>query len=378
MTSRSNKAHSPKVLIVGAGPTGLTAAVELARHGIIPDLIEKRSTASNLSRAVGILPASMDLLEPSGVAAAIRQEAVAIEEVIFHQASNEFARVPLIEKDQLANPSLMALAQDRTETHLLQAFERYGGRVRYGESLTELEQDEHGVTVQIEHFQAQGNPQPLKSQYDYVIGADGVRSAVRESLGVTFAGFEIEGLWSIADVDCEDCTDITAFKIYLLSQGRVVVVVPLESARFRVISNTDDALAALPILMNISNIRRAGAFPISVRQVEKYSVGRVFLAGDAAHCHSPAGGRGMNLGIADAADLARRIAFDASEGGLAGYHDARHAIGASTIAFSERGRKVVTSKNKLTQLLLRNTLRLITRFPFIRRRIAINFLQMDS
>ena len=371
MTTPSKSANSPKVLIVGAGPTGLTAAVELARHGIIPDVIEKRSEASNLSRAVGILPASMDILEPSGVAEAIRQEAVAVEQVIFHQAAEAFARIQLIEPNQSDNPELMALAQDRTEAHLSDAFERHGGRVLYGAKLTGLSQDEQGVTAKIA---TQESSQENDSQYDYVIGADGVRSAVRESLGVNFSGFEIEGLWSIADVDCENFPDNTAFKIFLLSKGRVAIVVPLESARFRVISNTGDALAALPIEMNVSNIRRAAAFPISVRQVEQYSVGRVFLAGDAAHCHSPAGGRGMNLGIADAADLARRIA----SGGLEDYHAARHPIGASTMAFSERARKVVTSDNKLARTMLINTLRVITRVPFIRRKMASNFLQMQS
>lgn len=216
--------------------------------------------------------------------------------------------------------------------------------------------------------------QPDSQRYDYVIGADGVKSAVRESLGVPFTGFEIEGLWSIADIDCEDWADTKAFKIFLLNQGRVVIVVQLEAARFRVISNTEDALAALPLQMNVSSIRRAAAFSISVRQAEQYSVGRVFLAGDAAHCHSPAGGRGMNLGIADAADLAKRIAF----GGLEAYHDARHNIGAKTIAFTERGRKVVTSENKLTRLLLVNTLRMVTRVPFVRRKMAQNFMQMKS
>ena len=372
MSKTNHSAKTPKVLIVGAGPTGLTAAVELARYGIIADLIEKRKTASNLSRAVGILPASMSILEPSGVAAAIREESVAIESVVFHQEANEFARIPLKDQDDFIVPDFTALAQDRTEAHLLAAFEHYGGHIRYGEKLVNLSQDENGVAVQLTSHQDNTTTPPAK--YDYVIGADGVHSAVRKSLGVAFEGFEIEDLWSIADVDCDDCADIQSFKIFLLDKGHVVIVVPLESARFRVISNTEDALGALPIPMNIRKVRRAAAFPISVRQVKRYSIGRVFLAGDAAHCHSPAGGRGMNLGIADAADLAKRMAH----GGLDGYHSTRHTVGRHTIAFSERGRKVVTSNNKLTRLLLVNTLRMITRVPFIRQKMARNFLRMES
>lgn len=364
-----SQTNAPKVLVVGAGPTGLTTAVELARHGIVPEIVERRQEASNLSRAVGILPESMDILEPSGAAAAIRKEAIAIENVIFHQEANEFARIPLKEQGSFIVPDFRALAQDRTETHLLEAFERYGGKIRYGEKLISLSQDADSVKVTL---QAKQTDNPVIEQYDYVVGADGVRSAVRESLGVAFSGFEIDGLWSIADIDCDDCSDIKAFKIFLLSEGKIAVMVPLESARFRVISNTEDALAALPIPLNIRNIRRSAAFPISVRQVEQYAVGRIFLAGDAAHCHSPAGGRGMNLGIADAADLAHRIAHNK----LDGYHDARHAIGRDIITFTERGRRIVSSKNKLTRLLLTNTLRVITRLPFIRRKMACNFLHM--
>jgi len=115
ITMPKQNADTPKVLIVGAGPTGLTAAVELARYGIIPDIIEKRGEASNLSRAVGILPESMAILEPSGVAAAIREESVRIEQVIFHQEANELARIQLKEKGDFIVPDFTALAQDRTE-----------------------------------------------------------------------------------------------------------------------------------------------------------------------------------------------------------------------------------------------------------------------
>ena len=351
---------SPKILIVGAGPTGLTAAVELARRGVIADVIEKRQAASTLSRAVGILPRSMEILAPSGVAAAIRAEAIRIAHVQVFNRMNMVADLSLDGGEP--DKALFALAQDRTETHLADAFHAAGGVVRYGSPLEKLAQTDDGVVAWIGDTEA---------RYDYVIGADGVRSKVRDTLSLDYPGFEIPGLWSIADVDCANWDAPRAFRVFLLNEGGVVIVVPLEAARYRVIANREDALGVLPVPMQVSNVRRAAAFTISVRQVTDYQVGRVFLAGDAAHCHSPAGGRGMNLGIADAADLARRLV----EGGREGYHAARHPEGAETIALSERARRMVSSESALTRSVLMLALRVIGILPPLRRAAVRRLLE---
>ncbi|MGI9371134.1 MAG: FAD-dependent monooxygenase, partial [Hyphomicrobiales bacterium] len=200
----------------------------------------------------------------------------------------------------------------------------------------------------------------------YVIAADGIRSTVRGNLGIKYPGYELPETWSIADVDVKDWPNAGLFTICQLEDGKVVVVIPLEDARFRVVSNTDNALAALPLDMNVVNLRRAGAFTISVRQVEDYQKGRVFLAGDAAHCHSPVGGRGMNLGIADACDLAARLA----EGTQDGYTDARHADGVGVIEGSERARKFVTSTNPLARMAFLGLLKTLSAFPALQKRFS--------
>ena len=338
-----------RVLIVGAGPTSLTAAVELARRGIVPAVIEKRPGPSQLSRAVGILPPTLDILRPSGVTDALLAEAVPFSGVTFHRGASRLASIDFAPLPNAPSP-VLGLAQDRTEQHLAEGFARHGGEVRFDTELIGLEGDDAGVTVHL----------PTGTErYDLVIGADGVASAVRRALGVAYRGYEVPGHWSIADVDCTDWPDPTRFKAFLLPRGRVCIVAPLEATRFRVIASTDDALAALPVPINVTNLRRTSAFQISVRQVDSYRVGRVFLAGDAAHCHSPVGGRGMNLGIADAADLARRIA----EGGLDGYHAARHPAGAETIRLTERGRRLVQARSALGRAPLYAMLKAIDLIP---------------
>jgi 2-polyprenyl-6-methoxyphenol hydroxylase-like FAD-dependent oxidoreductase len=152
----------------------------------------------------------------------------------------------------------------------------------------------------------------------------------------------------------------------------VVVVAPLERTRFRIVSNTENALATLPVPMPVTRIRRQASFTISVRQVERYQLGRVVLAGDAAHCHSPVGGRGMNLGIADAADLAARIC----EGDLGGYQKVRHAAGKQTIVLSERGRRILTSRNPLVRGLSRAALRTIAAVPPLSKQAVHRLLSL--
>lgn len=335
------------VVIAGAGPTGLTAAVELARRGARVTILEKRPGPSHLSRAVGLMPGSIDILRPSGVADAILSEAIAFSGASFHLRAREFARLPLGFDDR---SRIWGLSQDRTEAHLESALSHYGEIIRYGVEVLSFEQHPRGVDVETSDGTLEA---------DYLIGADGVHSAVRAGLGVDFPGFDLPGAWSIADVDVEGWRDPTLFQAFLLDEGDVCVVVPLEEARFRVIASRADALAALPVPMDVRRTRRKGSFTISVRQVRRYQEGRVFLAGDAAHCHSPVGGRGMNLGIADAADLARRIMAEETEG----YHAARHAEGARVVRLSERGRNMLNTTSAFRRGIAIRALTLGTTLP---------------
>ena len=350
-----------KLLIVGAGPTGLTAAVELARRGIVADVIDKKEAASTLSRAVGILPRSLDILGPSGVTERLLSEGVKLEKISMYRGTKEV----LTFHTKGAHPRWdygVALAQDRTEAALHDAFANSGGEVRYGVELKSLEQHKNLVSVT--------TTDGSTSEYTRVLGADGVGSATRKSLGIEFVGFDLPETWSIADVDSSDWANYDRFTMSMLPDGVVVVVAPLERNRFRVISNTEDSLKTLPLPMAVSNVRRAGTFNISIRQVEKYSEGNVFLAGDAAHCHSPAGGRGMNLGIADADEFAERLI----NGTLDGYSSSRHVDGKRTIELSEQIRKFVITKSSVKKGLLALAFFGINVFPPAKRILARRFL----
>jgi len=353
--------NTTRILIAGAGPTGLTAAVELSRRGIIPRIIDRKEAPSVLSRAVGIMPASLNILTPSGVTDQLVIEGIKMKFAQIFKGDKLLVRIPL----KGGHPDwdfAIALAQDRTEHALIDALKRYGGSVEFGSELTGICHDNEKVIVNI-------NNGP-DEEYDYVLGADGIHSAVRTQLGIEYPGYDLPESWSIADVDAVNWPYPNAGTICILPNGNIAFVVSLESNRYRVVSNTEDALATLPLKLEVTNKHREGQFKISIRQVNEYKKGRVCLAGDAAHCHSPAGGRGMNLGIADSAEWARRVV----ENDLDGYSRSRHEAGASTITLSERLRKTTSSTNPITKLTLTVLGTLINILPPLRSRMAKTFL----
>ncbi len=350
-----------RVLIVGAGPTGLTAGVELARRGIHTEVIDQKPGPSKLSRAVGILPSSLSVLAPSGVTKHLLEEGIKVQEVRVFSGVRRVLSLSL-KGGHSDRDYFIALAQDRTEEILRKALIEFGGSVTYSRKLIHLDQSDERTVV--------GTSDGHESAYDIVIGADGIKSKTRERLGIEYPGFDLPETWSIADVDAHNWPNTGVFTICLLNGGCVVVVVPLEAERFRVISNTEDALATLPLPMNVITKHREWQFNISIRQASRYDMGRVFLAGDAAHCHSPAGGRGMNLGISDAAELASRIATER----LNGYSASRHQAGVNTIAASERARRVLTSTSFLTRIMTISACHVINIAPFLQRPLARVFL----
>lgn len=329
-----------KILIVGAGPSGLAAALELGRLGLSATIVDKRSEPSEFSRAVGILPETLSKLDHAGVAEKIRNEAIEIRNIDLHQNTKPILHLNFDRAGYKGHP-MRALPQNRTEKFLRSGLDTYNMKVIFEREVLSVIALDHTTKV---HFSDE-----TEEEYDWVIAADGTRSVIRESLCIKYNGVDLDEEWSIADVYVEDYPAQTFSAWVQIPPQDFVFVIPMEANRVRVAASTPDALATLPTPLKITNIRRQGTFRISIRQAETYKKGRVLLVGDAAHSHSPVGGRGMNLGIDDGIHAARAIAEDTTDN----YSDARHKLGKSILDFSEFGRRSVTTNNMLTKIITR-------------------------
>ncbi|MCO1337008.1 FAD-dependent monooxygenase [Microbulbifer sp. OS29] len=346
-----------KVLVVGAGPTGLTVAVELARLGLLPRVIDRRDSASTLSRAVGITSRSLELLSKSGVSEKLIAEGIAVQAACIYLDKQLALEFPL-HSDRTYFPTILGLPQDRTEALMDQVLSSMGVEVEYQKELISLSEYRDGVVAQFDTGD--------EDRFDLVIGADGIRSTVREAAGINFPGFDLEEEWSIADVDTDGWPPRRKFTLVKMESGLVAVAVPLGEGRHRLVASCEDAIGAFPMELDIKRVRRQGTFKVSIRQAETYSRGRVHLAGDAAHCHSPVGGRGMNLGIADAVELAARIVA----GRLTGYSELRHREDKKVIDITERGRKIVTGKSLKARFEFRALIAAANSLPAVRRKLG--------
>ncbi len=353
------------IIIVGAGPTGLTAGVELARRGVSVEIIDRKKQGSTLSRAVGINPHSLRILEASGVTEKLLAAGIKYQAAYFYRGVKPWAKVKLTAAFpiQYGYNFMLGLPQDETEALLRETFIGLGGIIYYDTEMDDINADEKGVTVT--------TTTEKTLQGDYLIGADGVHSLTRQIIGVASDGVTLKDLWSIADVDVSNWAYATkAVSLFSIEDGKIVFVAPIGENRFRFVSNTKRVLDDVPFKLDVTNIRRESSFEIKISQVKQYQKGRVFLAGDAAHSHSPAGGRGMNLGIADAADLAEKLV----NGKTDEYTKARHKEGKKIIAGSEVLRKVLTTKNPIKRYMALSMLKIITSVPMLQKKIAAKFL----
>ncbi|HLG75090.1 MAG TPA: alpha/beta fold hydrolase [Ktedonobacteraceae bacterium] len=325
MLSQENVAPQVEVLIVGAGPVGLTAALELARRGISCRLIDQAEGPSPYSRALGIHPRTLEHLEQMGVVDEV------LERGVLNYANNVYAdgrrlihlHTAASEGEALAD-GVLFLSQVDVEAILRKRLSAYDVTIEYRTMLQELQQDEQGVTAVLRP--AEGDPISVRA--NWLIGCDGAHSTVRKQLGLSFLGSQ-EETWLVADaqIDWELNVDALETHIFFAEEGGIIAFPYPERGRWRLLdmSPTSSSMdqderalierisrrmvAASAIQPIIQRLLWTSRFTVQQRKVPHLRVGRCFVAGDAAHSHSPAGGQGMNTGIQDAYNLAWKLAL---------------------------------------------------------------------
>ena len=320
-----------RILIAGAGPVGLAAAVELRRRGMNPRIIDEDAGPAPESRALAVNPRTLEILEPSGATERMLARGNRIHHMIIRTPERELFR---LETRYLNNrfDFLLALAQSETERILAEMLSEAGHPVDWQTELT-------GMQSEADRFRCAVGPS--EESYDVVIGADGAHSLVRKSLGIGFSGESMPEAWGLADVELEAWPFPWDCGVATLSDDYVCAFFPLREGFGRFVSSRADIMSSLPPDTRIGKIMWQSEFHISYRQVQTYQKGNAFLAGDAAHIHSPVGGRGMNLGIEDAAWLAWLLC----EGRAGEYTHLRHGPGAQVLKMTSAPTRMLASRS---------------------------------
>lgn len=301
------------VLVVGAGPVGLTVAAELLRRGVDVRLVERAEQASPRTKALLVWPRTLDVLRGLGGAKAIESGALPVESFRYYSSARLTARLGF---DARTRPAV--LPQPAVESLLTEALERIGGSIERGTMLAELTQTATGVRVGLERAGV-----VTHQDFSYVVGCDGASSTVRELLGLAFDGETHPLTFMLADCMVEGSIQPDAVHYYCSPRG-VLVMIALPGGRFRVFTSAPPGLtreeATMELLQEMVDQRGPGGlriydedwtstFAVHARHAERFRTGRVFLSGDAAHIHSPAGGQGLNTGVTDAHNLAWKLAL---------------------------------------------------------------------
>lgn len=326
-----------KILVVGAGPVGLSAAFWLKLKQLEFEIIDKKSGPTQQTKAIAINPRTLELFEEGGLSAKMIAYGNKLFAMNFRHGNQILLTMDFTKLHHRYN-FLLALPQATTEMLLVDALQATGININWQHELVECHAEANSVRIiakenEIRHIK----------HFDYCIGADGAHSAVRETQKFKFSGKSYPDNWSLVDINMDWPHSEHEANVFLHDDGVILFVAPLGNGHYRLVANTKYALEYLPLGCEIEKVIWQSNFSVHCRQVEKYQQGRILLAGDAAHVHSPAGGRGMNLGIEDAYELANMLAAD----DLKEYSTKRHAAGARVLADTDRLFRVASLKNPM-------------------------------
>jgi 2-polyprenyl-6-methoxyphenol hydroxylase-like FAD-dependent oxidoreductase len=372
------------VVVVGAGPTGLMVSAELAQGGADVVLLEERIDMPNITRAFAVHARTLELLDARGMADELLTRGVPVYEV----APPGGATMNLRELPSRF-AMLLVVPQSGTEHVLQTRVDDLGVSVVRGAEVVGVSQDDDGATVQC----ADGTSLRAK----YVVGCDGAHSTVRRTAGIGFEGKQYETHILLADVHVTRAPQDTLSGV--TNERGAVLMIPFGDGWFRAIAwdrLREQAPLHEPVTVEeirdsflriagedygMTDMRWSSRFLSERKQAERYRSGRVFIAGDAAHVHSPLGGQGMNTGIGDAMNLgwklAQAVGGSAPDWLLDSYQGERHPVGAAVLRLTDAFNQLVLGRSKAQRMVQTALIGTITRVPAGRRFMAGQLSQID-
>lgn len=358
------------VLVVGAGPTGLALAAQLRRYGVRFRVVDRRLDRARESRALAVQPRTLEVLAAVGVADEMVECGNRAVRLRMHFGGRGDRSVPVrlfdIGIEDTAYPFLLFLSQAETERILNGHLARGGVRVERGTELVGLADGEDAVTCTVRD--RDGREERVRARY--VVGCDGAHSTVRKAVGIPFEGAAYPQTFVLADLEA-DGIEPGWVHTYLSPRGMLLFFPLGAPATWRLLAMRPasdrvpvERPVTLPEVQQLADVYTAGRvrlrdpvwmtdFRLHNRGARHYRAGRVFLAGDAAHIHSPAGGQGMNTGIQDAVNLGWKLALvttgPGSEELLDTYETERLPVGRAVLRFTDRAFTIGTSTNPLVR-----------------------------
>ena len=287
------------VLIIGAGPVGLTAALAISSLGKTVRIIDKNHDVSTQIRAIGINPRSLILLEPLGIATQLIANGIKVSKLNLLDNSQILIELNFDRIDCPYN-FMLSLPQNTIEKLFTSELTKRGIIIERNTELTSFKQNENGVVATINK---QGKTEEIPCNFLY--GADGAHSTVRQQSGILFEGDNKIERWGIIDVEME--WQFSQSNIFMFDHA-LLIVLPVGKDRYYAVSNIENTFSLLPQETKVHNLYWQTNFNVAFRLAKSYQSNRVFLGGDAAHIFPPVGGRGMNLGIEDAVIFSQLLA----------------------------------------------------------------------
>ncbi len=382
-----------QVVIVGAGPAGLALGAELSRRGVCPLILDRLEAGSKTSRAAVIHARTLEVLRPLGVPDELLANGLIVSTFCVRDGGKVLTSISF--KDLPTEfPFTLMCPQNVTESVLLRRLEGLGSAVTRPCSVTAVRQLADCVEVDFETVEEAGGMQQTVTT-EWLVGCDGGHSLVREGAGIAFEGGTYEESFILADVEMDWPIARDEVSLFFSEQG-LVVVAPLPNNHFRIVATVREApekpsVADFQQLLiergpadtaiKITRMVWSSRFRVSHRVASSFRQGRILLAGDAAHVHSPAGGQGMNTGIQDAVALAEALAAVLAGGDSTLLDDwalERREIASSVVQLTDRMTRAATVSSRIFRALRNTAVGIVGHLPMAQAALAEKLSELDK
>lgn len=388
-----------EVLIVGAGPSGLSLAISLSNQGVPFKIIDKNNGPGTESRAMAVQARVLEFYQQLGFADKITEKGIIVNTMNIYKNKRNVAEAPLgeIGKGMSPFPYILTLPQDVHERILVDELNKLGHSVCWDQELVDFIEDGEVVKVTVNTLNGK-----LTKTIPYVCGCDGASSIVRKSLGLSFPGGTYQQLFFVADIENDASLKggaigfhgdyfCVGFPVRTTGQVRLIGIVPNQ---YNVEGQEpENLMPIIPYVQNtlslkINRVNWYSLYRVHHRVAEKFRKGRIFICGDAGHIHSPAGGQGMNTGISDALNLSWKIAAvmkdKASTTILDTYEPERIKFAETLVRTTDKAFQLMVNNHYVKNFVIPFFARYLLRFEFFKKllfktisQIKINYRESD-